>query len=298
MMPSFNWTRAQVFLATAESGSFSAAARILRSTQPTVGRQVSALEDELGVALFERIGNNLELTPAGLEFAEHVRAMDDAATRAALIATGHSQRVEGPVRVTASELISAYLLPNVVRRIRLEHPRIDLEIVASNAMRDLQRREADIAVRNVAPTEPELTSRKVAERVARFYATPGYLASVGLEGDVSREALSRTELFGFVDLDRMLGYLTHMGMALTRENFPIITDNHLVQWQYCLAGLGVGIVMDQVGDAEPRVRRLSDGLPTLPVPIYLVAHRDIRTSRRMRAVFDILADELGRGWTP
>ncbi len=126
----FDWNRARAFLVTAEEGSFSAAARALQVAQPTVGRQVAGLEEELGVVLFERVGNTLELTPAGTELLEHVRAMGDAATRASLAATGQSADIEGTVSITASELIAAYLLPPVVARVRAAHPSIEVEIVA------------------------------------------------------------------------------------------------------------------------------------------------------------------------
>lgn len=289
----FDWTHARAFLVAAERGSFSRAARVLGVTQPTVGRQVAALEAELGVTLFERIGNELALTPAGLELADHVRAMDEAANRASLVASGHSQAVEGTVRIAASQLIAAYLLRPALVHLRKEHPGITPQLVVSNTASDLQRREADIAVRNFAPTEPELVGRKIADRTARFYATPTYLASVGLDGDVRREDLARAEYFGFVELDRMIGYTRAMGMTLTRANFPIVTDDHLVQWQLCREGLGVAMVMEEVGDAEPRVRRIRGDIPTIPVPIHLVSHRDVRTSRRIRVVFDALAEGLG-----
>ena len=108
-MMNFDWNRARAFLITAEEGSFSAAARALRSTQPTVGRQVAGLEEELGVTLFERVGTRLELTVSGLELLEHVRAMGDAANRTSLVATGQSESVEGNVSITASEAIAAFL---------------------------------------------------------------------------------------------------------------------------------------------------------------------------------------------
>ena len=164
----FDWNRARAFLVTAEEGSFSAAARALSSTQPTVGRQVAALEQELGVTLFERIGTRLELTVSGLDLLEHVRAMGAAANQTSLAATGRSESVEGTVCITASEAITAFLLPPILQGLRLEHPGISLELIASNEVRDLQRREADIAVRNFAPKRPDLIARKVGESTAHF----------------------------------------------------------------------------------------------------------------------------------
>jgi DNA-binding transcriptional LysR family regulator len=286
----FDWNRARAFLVTAEEGSFSAAARALRMAQPTVGRQVAALERELGITLFERVGTNLELTPSGLDLVEHVRAMGDAATRVSLSATGQSSAIAGSVCITASELVAAYMLPPILGRLRVEHPGIELEIVASNQARDLHRREADIAVRNFRTTQPDLITRKIKDSNARLYATPGYLKRLG--GVSSPKDLSKAELFAFDRTDVMIDGLRKLGLELTRQQFPIVTSNHLVQWELCKHGVGICIVMEEVGDAEPRVRRVLPKLPAIPIPVWLVCHRELQTSRRIRLVFDRIAEGL------
>jgi DNA-binding transcriptional LysR family regulator len=288
----FDWNRARAFLVAAEEGSFSAAGRALGTAQPTIGRQVAALEEELGVVLFERVGSSLELTSAGLELLEHVRAMGEAATRVSLAATGQSASIEGTVCITASELIAACILPPIIGRLRLLHPGIEIEIVASNSARDLRRREADIAVRNFTTEEPDLIARKIADRSARLYASPEYLARIG--NPTSPADLSRAELFGFDRGEVMITGLRALGIDVSAKNFPIVTGNHLVQWELAKQGAGICIVMDEVGDAEPRVRRVLPDLPPLPVPIWLVTHQEVRTSRRIRIVFDFLAEELSR----
>lgn len=286
----FDWGHARAFLVVAEEGSFSAAARALGASQPTLGRQVAALEAELGVVLFDRIGNTLRLTATGAELAEHVRAMHEAAARISLAAAGQSTALEGSVCITASELICAHLLPPIVKRLRREHPGIDLEIVASNAVRDLRRREADIAIRNFKPTEPDLVARKIDERCARPYATPGYLASIGKPRTVADFA--RAELFAFMSPERMVEQLARFGVKMTTKNFPVVCENHLVQWALCREGAGICFVMEEVGDAEPKVRRAVEDFPPLPVPMWLTAHRELSTSRRIRVVFDLLAEAL------
>ncbi|MEO1276348.1 MAG: LysR family transcriptional regulator, partial [Pseudomonadota bacterium] len=100
----FDWNQAKAFLATAETGSLSAAARALGLSQPTLSRQVAALEADLGVALFERIGRSLSLTGPGLELVEHVRAMGEAAGRVSLVAAGRSDAIEGRVSISASDV--------------------------------------------------------------------------------------------------------------------------------------------------------------------------------------------------
>lgn len=284
----FDWNQARAFLVTAREGSYSAAARALGVAQPTVGRQVAALEEALGVTLFERVGRGLELTVTGLELADHVGAMSEAASRMTLAAAGHSTSLEGVVRITASEVISAYLLPDAVEVLRRRYPGIELELVASNQVQDLRRREADIAVRGFRPQDPELLAKKVDDGLARPYATPEYLRRVG--GD-----LSRAEFFGFDHSEMMIQGLRQIGLELTAANFPVVSANHLVQWELCRRGLGVCLMMERVGDADPRVTRAYPEGPGIPVPTWLVCHRELRTSRRLRVVFDLLTEVLSRG---
>src|ERR1700722_5995126 len=168
----FDWNRAKAFLVTAEEGSLSAAARALGMAQPTLGRQVSALEEELGVVLFERVGRGFTLTPSGLELLDHVRSMGDAANRVALTAAGQSQSLEGTVCIAASETYAAMLLPPILAKLRRAEPGLHLEVVASSSASDLKRREADIAIRNFAPREPDLVAKKIRDVPARLYATP------------------------------------------------------------------------------------------------------------------------------
>jgi DNA-binding transcriptional LysR family regulator len=286
----FDWNRARAFLATADHGSFSAAARTLGVAQPTVGRQVAAFEEELGVTLFERVGRGLQLTPAGLDLAQHVRAMNDAAASVSLAAAGQSTSLEGIVCIAASEVLAMYFLPRIIARIRSEHPGIEVEIVASNQTSDLRRREADIALRNFRPKDPDLLARMLKGRLGRLYASPAYLASIG--NPTSIEDLSRASFFGFDRTSVMVEGFKQIGLQLTSANFPIVTGNHLLQWELCKQGLGICIILETVGDAEPGVRRVLDELPPWPVPMWLTSHRELRTNPRMRVVFELLAEGL------
>jgi DNA-binding transcriptional LysR family regulator len=286
----FDWNRARAFLVTAEEGSFSAAARALGTTQPTVGRQVAALEQELGVTLFERVGTSLELTPTGLDLVEHVRNMGDAATRVALTATGQSLSIAGTVAVTASEAIAAFMLPPILARLRVDHPGIEIEIVASNQARDLHRREADIAIRNFRATQPDLIARKIKDSTAHMYAAPAYLERIG--GVSSAKDLARAELFAFDRTNTMIDGLRALGIEVTRRQFPIVSENHLVQWELCKQGVGICMMMAEIGDREPSVRRVLPAMPALPIPLWVVCHRELRTSRRIRLVFERIAEEL------
>ena len=175
----FDWNHARAFLVTAEEGSLTAAATALGMTQPTLGRQVSALEDELGAVLFDRAGGRLVLTAAGEALLDHVREMGESAMHVSRLAHGQSTELRGSVTISASEIYAAHLLPEVLQRLREQVPDVDITVVADNTASDLNRREADIAIRNFQPVEPELIARKIRDDTAWLYATPGYLQSIG-----------------------------------------------------------------------------------------------------------------------
>lgn len=286
----FDWNRARAFLVTVEEGSLTAAARALGMAQPTLGRQVTALEQELGVALFERVGRGLSLTPGGLELVEHVRAMGKAAGRVSLTASGQSQSIEGMICITTTEVYAAFVLPPIVAKLRRLAPGINIEIVASNAVSDLRRREADIAIRNGRPTDPDLIARKVKDDAAQLYATPAYLDRIGRPKSVAE--FSKAEFIGFDDNQPLLDGLNALGFNLTGRNFPVLTGSHLVHWELVKQGLGIGVMQVRAGDAEPSVQRVLPSMDPIEIPVWLVAHRELKTSRRVRLVFDFLFDEL------
>lgn len=288
----FDWNRARAFLVTAEEGSLSAAARALDMAQPTLGRQVTALEEELGVALFERAGRGLVLTPSGLELVDHVRAMGEAAQRMSLAASGQAQAIEGTVSISASEVDSAFRLPRIIASLRKIAPGIDIEIVASNTESDLRLRQADIAVRNYRPTQPNLVARKIREIEGCIYATPGYLESLG--NPVTPEAVSRADFIGFNRSGEFIAAMGRFGLTLSQRNFPIVTESHLTQWTHVKHGLGIGVMAGDIGDREPLVTRVLPDLEPLSIPVWLVAHREVHTSRRVRLVYDLMAKELTR----
>ncbi len=286
----FDWNQARAFLVTAEEGSFSAAARALALTQPTVGRQVNALEEALGVALFERIGRSLSLTPAGLELLEHVRAMGEAAGLVSLSASGQSQSISGQVCITASDVVSTYHLPPVVARLREVAPDIEIEILASNTLQDLRRREADIAIRHVRPEHPDLITRLIRETTAHLYASTAYLDQVGRPGSLAE--LNALSFIGFEDTERAITILNAQGLALSRHHFPIATNNGVARWEMAKQGMGVTVMPRELAAISPGMEALLPAQVAIPIPIWLTTHRELHTSRRIRLVFDVLAEAL------
>jgi len=288
----FDWNKARAFLVTAEEGSLSAAARALGMAQPTLGRQVDGLEQELGVVLFERVGRGLTLTPSGMELLEHVRDMGEAAGRVSLTALGQSQALEGSISISASEIYASVLLPPIIAKLRIAEPGIHVEVVVSNHASDLLRREADIAIRHFHPTEPDLIAKKIGMADAILYAAPSYVEKLG--HPTKPYDLRHAD---FVNMDRngmMLKGLNSLGLGLTEANFPLLTESYLVMWELVKQGAAIGILDAYIGDTEPDVVRVLPDLEPLSFPIWLVAHRELTTSRRIRRVYDFLIEELKR----
>ncbi len=286
----FDWNQVRAFLATVEEGSLSAAARALGQTQPTLSRQVASLEEALGVTIFERVGRSLVLTQSGIELLDHVRAMGDAASRISLTASGQSQTIEGQVSITASDVMSTYFLPPILKKLRDVAPMIEVEIVASNDIRDLTRREADIAIRHVRPEQPDLIAKRVRESTAHLYASTAYLDAHGRPRSASD--LSDAHFIGFESAERMVALLNSLGLSLTKRNFKLTSTSGLVIAELVKQDLGITVMPKEFAVWFPDVECVLPELDPIPVSTWLVTHRELHTSRRIRLVFDLLAEAL------
>lgn len=290
---SFDWNQIRAFLATVEEGSFSAAARALGQTQPTLSRQIAALEEALGVTLFERDRRNMRITQAGLELVDHVRVMGEAATRISLAASGQSSTVEGQVTITATDTMATLFLPAIMKQLRDEAPNITIEIVAASELRDLRKREADIAIRHARPEQPDLIGKLIGETDARLFASKGFLDEFGRPDQPCE--LARYPFVGFGENERALPYFKEMGVEIGVDSFKISANNGQPIIALARAGLGITPVTLDVAAHYPDLEEILPGqLSAIPIPIWLVTHRELHTSRRIRIVFDLLAREIGK----
>ena len=289
-MDKVDWNQLRAFLETTETGSLSAAARKLGQSQPTLSRQVAALELALGVTLFERVGKTMALTTTGQELLGHARVMGAAAHELGLAATGRSEEVSGVVSVATSDAVAAYLMPKILLQIREAAPGIQVEVVASDGFSDLLRREADIAIRHVRPEQPELIGRLVRHSSACFYASESWVREHGLPR-TAEEAVQHD----FIGMDRAGHYLQHMrskGLQLSSANFRSYADNSVTYWEMVRQGLGIGAIMEEIARETPGMVRVLEDVSPFQLPIWLVTHRELRTARRIRIVFDLLAEIL------
>ncbi|WP_224815207.1 LysR family transcriptional regulator [Hasllibacter sp. MH4015] len=288
----FDWNQVRAFLATAEEGNLSGAARALGTTQPTIGRQVTALERALGVSLFERTGRGLVLTPSGADMLADVRAMGEAAARISLIAASRSEEVAGRVAISVSDMMAINIMPDILAVLSDNVPEIEVELIVTNDISDLLRREADIAIRHVSSPEPDLISRKINHGFARFYASESFVAR---HGAPTRMSEARDMPFiGFGAPQVMVDEMAKRGIALPPGSVKLYSGAIFAAWEMVRAGLGIGIMSDEVARRTDGIVPVLQEEPTLPVDMWLVTHRELRTSRRIRVVWDILVEELTR----
>lgn len=287
----FDWNQIRAFLVSAEEGSFSAAARSLNTTQPTIGRQISGLEESLGLTLFERTVRGPVLTEAGKDLMEHVRAMGEAASLVSLVATSKSETVSGVVSVTATDLMASAMLTPILKTLRDSAPEIRIELIASNDIQNISQREADIAIRHVKPEQSELIGRHLGDFRANYYAATSYLAEKG-RPKTPQEFLEH-QFVGGSDIKQMLMLLENQGVTNMRpENYVISSNSGSAMWQMAKAGLGITLLPEVLGDNEPGIERVIDSMPSLDFPVWLVTHSELRTTPRIRVVFDALAKGL------
>lgn len=287
----FDWNHARAFLVTAEEGSLSAAARALHLSQPTLSRHVSNLEQELGVALFERGGKGFEVTPTGAALLQHVRAMGEAASSLTLAARSASDSEYGDICITAPELVATTLLPRLIQRLRQAEPGIAIELISTNEIVDIKRREADIAIRMVRPEQPDLIVRRLRDLTYNLYATPHYLRTLG---ELKTKAdLSQAQFIGFNRGPQLQQILNDQGFQLKSENFSLFSANIAAYWALVKQGLGIGVMVEEVANEDPSVTAVLEGIHFPAVQPWLVTHRELNTNRRVRRVFDFLVDALG-----
>ena len=286
----FDWHLIRSFLAALDAGSLLGAAKVLNTSQPTVGRHVAELESQLGVVLFERTGRGLQPTAVALTLADSARAMESGALQLGRRLSSAQTQVQGTVRITASQPVANALLPSILARMREALPEIQIELVSSNTVSNLLRREADIAVRMVQPEQGTLIAKKLGNVSVGVYAHKSYLARYGTPQQP--EDLFHHAMIGYDADETMIRGFANYGHVMTKESFALRSDDLMVQWQAVLAGCGIGFVADYMGRTQSDLVKLLPMLVIPPLPMWLAVHREIRSSQRIRAVFDYLATAL------
>ena len=284
-----DWALLRAFLEVAQSGSLSRAAVALGSSQPTLSRQMAQLEAQLGHALFERTTRGVRLTEAGAALRAPVERMREQALQFELVAAGRSQGLAGTVRVTASEIFSAYVLPPLLFELRESHPEIQIELVASDRLENLLERDADIALRSARPRQTALVARRLADQPLGLYAHRDHVRA---HGKPTATTLRQHAWVGYDRSDQFLRGFRAAGMAADKAMFGFRCDNQIVAWQAVLAGLGIGVMVQSVAAEFAQVVRVLPRVVIAPLPLWITAHRELRDTPRLRVVIDALVRAL------
>lgn len=285
-----DWDLYRSFLAVAREGSLSAAARSLGLTQPTLARHVEDLERALGTTLFVRSQRGLSPTDVArdlIPYAETLAATADALIRAA---SGDGGAIAGTVRISASEIMGAEVLPPILARLREPNPGLAFELVLTNAVEDLMQREADIAVRMVAPSQGALVARHIGRIALGFHAHRRYLARAGTPRTTAD--LASHALIGFDRGSAAIRAMAARVPALDGLRFALATDSDIAQLAAIRAGFGIGICQVPIAARDPDLVRLLPEAVTLSLDTWIVMHEDLRASPRCRAAFDGLVEGL------
>ncbi len=285
-----DWDLYRTFLAVMRDGTLSAAARSLGSTQPTVGRQIEALEAALGATLFSRSPSGLTPNPAAHDLLPHAEAMAHAAAALERASSGEAMDDRGVVRIATSEYVGCEVLPPILADFRFRHPRVELELALSSRVADLLRRDADIAVRLVRPTQQNLVARKIGTIRLGLYAHRRYVERFGLPRGM--EDAHRHGTIGYDRDSHAFCSVTGAKQALPRSFFNFRCDSTAAQLAAMRAGLGIAGCQVPMARREPDLVPVLEGSVGFNLDMWLVMHRDARSTRRVRLLFDHLAEGL------
>ena len=289
-LENFDWALVKSYLAVLEAGSVMGAARMSGVQQSTLSRHIAELERQLGAPLFERTGRGLSPTHTALLIADSARRMQQGAEALGRALAGQRDQTLGTVRITCSMVAATYLMPPVLAELRRQEPGIALELVASNQLTNLLRREADIAVRMVRPEQTSLVARRLGMVGIGAYAHKSYLHRAGTPSSASE--LPQHALIGYATDNQIERGFTAMGVPLTRENFAIVTDDQVAYGMLVASGAGIGFLSNYSARHWSDVQRVLPKLSIPPLPCWLAVHREIRSNKVVRRVYDFLAEAL------
>ncbi len=282
-----DWSHYRAFLAVLREGSLSGAARTLGLAQPTLGRQIADLEQSLGAALFIRSQRGLVPTDVARDIAPHAEAMAAAAGATMRAASGGAGEIAGTVRITASDIVGAEVLPSLLAQFHRANPAVKIELVLSNRVEDLLQGEADIAVRMVRPSQDALVARRIGAVGLGLYAHRLYLEAAPAPATIAALA-SDHALIGF---DHETPFLRELltRMPITRDHFALRSDSDLAQLAAIRAGFGVGFIQHGIARRDPDLVPIFPGEIGFILEMWLALHEDLRASRRLRLMMDHLA---------
>jgi len=278
-----DWDNLRVFLALAEEGNLTAAARRLRVSHPTIARRIKALEEELGTRLFDRLPDRFQPTEQALELLHDVKEMERASLSIDRRSAGLSGSHLGTVRISVDETMAEFLARHLIE-LTANHRCIEFEIVVAHTSANLSRREADLLIRSRLPDLASVVGRKLATFGYAVYGTAAFAA----QSDGSRAALVELPWVGFDEEHQYMPGQAWQSTLLGNRKPAIRTNNGVVLANAIRGGNGVGVLPCFIGDIDSGLARLTPAVGEAATDHWMLVHSDLRTVPRVRIVMDAL----------
>ena len=280
------WSDLRVFLAIARAGTLVGAARLLKQSQPTMGRRLRALETTCGAALFLRTPEGFVLTDEGAAMLPHAERMEEEAMAIERQLGGRQPDLEGTLRITSSDWFGTHVLSPVLAEFARLHPRVSVELLTDARFLNLSKREADLAFRIRPFSEPDVVSRKLTHMPYAAYALRGGIPPRAGSGAGAALIAMDAGFAGSPDD----GWLQAM---LPRARVAFRSNSRDVQARMCAAGIGIAVLPVALGDRMADLTRIELGEPPPGRDTWVGYHRDLRRSARLRALLDLVVARLG-----
>jgi DNA-binding transcriptional LysR family regulator len=288
-----DWNDLKYFLAVAREGSTLAAARRLRTSQTTVARRIAALEQALGIRLFEKRQAGYSLTPGGQELLGQAGKVESAADAFAESASAHTRDLTGTVRITSEEIYALSLISPLLRDLHEKHPEIIVELDTNSAIRDLGAGEADIALRSSAAEQPSgLVGRRLCVDDWTLYCSRDYAERHGRPTSVKE--LKKHAIVGGGGAKLWEHYQKWLRDLDLEDRVAMHHATSTGLLTAIRSGFGVSVLPCVVGDADPDLIRCLPPKDGHGRVLWLFTHERVRHEPRVRAVIDLLYEGLSR----
>ncbi|MDE1148298.1 MAG: LysR family transcriptional regulator [Azospirillaceae bacterium] len=283
-----DWNDFRLMLAISRAGSLTGAAKALGHDHSTIFRRLNALEARFQVQLFERNAGAYRVTDAGERMLLAAERMEEEALALDREITGRDTRLSGNLKITCSESLAYRLLNDLLVEFRARHDGISIELLVDNRQLDLLRREADIAIRATRPVEGDLFGRQIAESAWALYAAPKYLAG---RPEPVAPTFAGHSFIGW-DTAATAAAATWLTRTVAGDAIVYRSSSLINQMMAVKAGIGMALLPCYLGDQEPDLVSVSGPEVTLTRELWLITHRDLRNTARVRAFFDVVGHGL------
>jgi len=283
-----DWNLINAFLYVANTGSLSAAARLMGVSQPTISRQISQLEKDSGLNLFRRTSQGLEITEQGKELVDAAEAANQSIDVFQRQLSGHSESLKGDVRISVNDVVGTYLMPAAITALQNQYSDIQIELVISNQATSLSKRDADIALRMFRPTQPHLVARRLPNMALGFYAHERYLEKAG--SPQKPEELLTHRIIGYDQDTSFIEGARQLGFELNQHDFVVRTDNLCVQLNLLRSGAGICGTHKKLVEHLPGIKEVLTEIRIPDLEFWLVCHSDVQYNRRISVCMEFLAN--------